>query len=52
MTIEIDEVYRNVICEHCSRIMNKKPKYYFDRPNSVLLSLDVCKECSDKRRLK
>jgi hypothetical protein len=51
MTIKIDEVYRNIICEYCSKIIDKKPKYYFDIPNSVLSSLDICKECSDKHRL-
>ena len=27
MTIKIDEVYRNIICEYCSTIIDKKPKY-------------------------
>lgn len=51
MTIKIDDVYRNTICEYCSKIIDKNLKYYYDIPNSVLSSLDICKECSDKHRL-
>jgi hypothetical protein len=51
MTIEIDEHYRSIRCEYCSKIIDKNPKYYYERPNSILSSLDVCKECSDRHRL-
>lgn len=52
MTTEIDEYYRIIKCDHCNRIIEKKIKYYYDRPNIVLLSVDVCKDCTYQIRLK
>ncbi len=51
MTIEIDQHYRYIKCKYCSKIMDKKPKYYYDIPNTILTSLDICKECTEKHRL-
>ncbi len=51
MTIEIDYHFRNIRCTHCSKIIDKRPKYYFDKPNSVLPSSDICKECCYRHRL-
>ncbi len=51
MVIKIDDQYRNIICDYCSTTIEKKPKYYYETPNSILSSLDICRECSDKHRL-
>ncbi len=51
MAIEIDECYRNIKCDYCFKIIDKKLKYYYDVSNSILPSFDVCKECSYKYRL-
>lgn len=52
LTIEIDECFRNIKCEYCFKLIERKTKYYFDKPNTVLLSSDVCKECSYKHKFK
>jgi len=46
VTTEIDQFFRNIKCDHCNKIIEKKVKYYFDQPNVVLLSVDVCTDCS------
>ena len=52
MTIEIDEFYRNIKCDLCSKIIERKTKYYYDKPNMVLVSVDFCTECSYRVSLK
>ena len=52
MTIEIDDFYRNVKCDLCSKLIERKIKYYYEKPHIVLISVDVCAECSHKVSLK
>jgi hypothetical protein len=52
MAIEIDEQYTKVKCDMCDRIIEKRVRYYYEKPNVVLASKDVCKECSFNVRMK
>jgi len=52
MTIEIDEQYSKVKCDICDRIIEKRVRYYYEKPNVVLASKDVCNECGFKARMR
>lgn len=52
MTIEIDDLYRNVKCNMCNKLIERKTKYYYEKSHIVLISLDVCIDCSYRVSLK
>ena len=52
MTIEIDDLYRNVKCNMCNKLIERKTKYYYEKPHIVLISIDVCLDCSYRVSLK
>lgn len=50
--IEIDEHYGSTKCDYCSTVITKRSKFSYEKPNTILPSVDICKNCYDKIILK